>query len=254
MSGYQRIWFVTPQPMPQNAPLNMIEVDVGYDWLQGLRTATLGELSSITLFGVDPPKGFLEAFESVAHTTSIAATLSSFSFFTSHGWEPNYLSLLPFTRLKQLVVEFSCRRGCASTVDDNIISDLARGLPELEILRFGKFPCGNPTGITAKGFVVLARHCPRLSCLSIHFQVASLSSTDLPSATPGDETAMPLEECALTELHVGYTHLPDESASMVVKALTGIFPRLKFIDYLNRNWENAVEAMIDAKGFVDFHT
>ena len=237
--------------MPQNAPLNMIEIDVGYDWLQGLRTTTLGELSSITLFGVDPPKGFLEAFESVAHATSIAGTLSSFLFFTTHGWELNYLSLLPFTRLKRLVVEFSCMCGCTSTVNDDIITDLAQGLPELEILRFGQFPCGEPTGITAKGFAVLARHCPRLSCLSIHFQVASLSSSDVPSVTSGDELAMPQEECALVELHVGYTYLPDESASMVIEALVCIFPRLKYIDSLGRNWRNAMDAMMDAKGFVD---
>ena len=138
---------------------------------------------------------------------------------------------------------------CTSTVDDNIISDLARALPKLEIVRFGKFPCGKPTGITTKGFAVLARRCPHLSYLSIHFQVASLSSY----VTSGDETAMPQEECGLTELHVGYTRLPYESGSMVIEALTRIFPRLKFIDHSDRSWRNAVDARIDTKGFVD-HT
>jgi hypothetical protein len=229
-----------------NVTLNIIEIDASYrrdhGWLQTFRAATLGKLSSITFFGLDSPKGFLEAFESVAHATSIPATLSRFLFFTPRDWEPNYLSLLPFTRLKQLVIEFSCRRGCSSTIDDDIITDLARTLPELEILRFGKFPCGTPTGITAKGFAVLARYCPRLSCLSIHFQIASLSSSDVPRVTSDDDTAMPREECALKELHVGFTSLPDESASTVIETLTSIFPHLKSIDFFNRSWDDAVEA------------
>ena len=240
--------------MLPNVKLNVVDIDVGYGhdngWLQAFRTARFGELSSITFFGIDSPKGFLEAFERVTHTTSIATTLSRFLFFTPHGWEPNYLSLLPFTRLKQLIIEFSCARDCTSTVDDDIITDLARALPELEIVRFGKSPCGKPTGITARGFTALARCCLRLSCLSIHFQVASLSSSNVSS---GDETAIPQEECGLTELHVGYMLLPDDSGSMVIEALTRIFPRLKFIDYSDRSWKNAVDAMMDAKGFVD-HT
>ena len=153
--------------MPQNVTLNVIEIDVGYGhdhgWLQMFRTARFGELSSIRFFGIDSLRCFLGAFDSVTQTTSITATLSRLLFFTPHGWEPNYLSLLPFTQLKQLVIEFSCMDDCTSKVDDDIITDLARALPELEIVRFEKFPCGKPTGITAYGSAVLVRYYPRLS-------------------------------------------------------------------------------------------
>ena len=84
--------------------------------------------------------------------------------------------------------------------DDDIITDLARALPELEMVRFGKF-----------------------------------------------------EECCLTELHVGYTHLPDESGSMVTEALAFIFPHLKHTDCSDRSWRSAVDVMMDAERFVD-HT
>lgn len=241
--------------MLSNVTLNIIEIDVGYGrdhgLLQAFRAATLGKLSSIVLFAMDSPKGFLEAFESAAHATSIPATLSEFLFFTSHRWKPNYISLLPFTQLRQLVVEFSCLPDCSSTVDDDVVTDLARTLPKLEILRFGKSPCGEPTGITARGFAALACQCLRLSCLSIHFQVAGLSPSEVPPVASGGETSMPREECVLTELHVGCTRLPGESASMVIETLTCIFPNLKFINYSHMSWKKAVKAMMNAKRFVD---
>ena len=241
--------------MLSNVTLNIIEIDAGYGrdhgLLQALRAAPLGKLSSIILLGMDSSKGFLEAFESVAHTTSIPATLSEFLFFTPHSWKPNYLSLLPFTQLRQLVIEFSCWPDCSSTVDDDVVADLARTLPKLEILRFGRAPCGEPTGITAKGFAVLACHCPRLSCLSIHFQIANFSLSDVPRVTSGGETSIPREECALTELHVGYTVLPDQSASMAIEILTCIFPHLEYIDYSHVSWRNAANEMMHVKRFVD---
>ena len=68
-------------------------------------------------------------------------------------------------------------------MDDNIITDLARAMPKLEILRLGDSPCdGIPIGVIAKGFVALADHCLDLSTLCIHFQVASLSA---PAAIDG---------------------------------------------------------------------
>ena len=146
--------------LPTVVPPNPIDLTIGYDhdygWLQGLRGATLGKLVSVT-FRSESERigGFLEAFESVALTTSISATLSTFRLYTSSPWRPNYRSLLPFTQLKELAIDFSCEGGCSSTIDDGIITDIAQAMPKLEVLHLGE-PCQTPTGVTAKGLAALA--------------------------------------------------------------------------------------------------
>ena len=146
-----------------------IEYDHSCNWLQGFRDATLGKLTSITLFCESESIGnFLEEFKRVALTTSIPATLSSFSFNTSRPWRPNYRCLLPFTQLSEIDIDFSCQDGCLSTIDDDIIIGIARAMPRLKILRLGDEPCQTPTGITTKGLATLARYCPDLSALRLH--------------------------------------------------------------------------------------
>ena len=83
----------------------IIEYDHDSDWLQGFHRATLGKLVSVDFRPKSALIGnFLEAFETVALTTSIPETLSSFRFHTPHSWRPNYRSLLPFTHLKRLTL------------------------------------------------------------------------------------------------------------------------------------------------------
>ena len=222
-----------------------IEYDRSCDWLQGFRGATLGKLASISFHSEsDSTIDFLEEFKRVALTTSIPATLSKFSFGTSRQWKPNYRSLLPFTQLSKIDIEFSCDGGCSSTIDDDIITEIARAMPGLEFLHVGDEPCETPTGITIKGLATLAHYCPSLCMLRVHFQVASLDPLAIPKVIPGGEPTIPRRNYALTDLDVGAIPLPEESVLVVAQTLTRIFPRITYISSTDDNWDEVVETCV----------
>ena len=227
---------------------NLIELDTEYDgdWLRVFRRATLGKLASVTFRPEHKPvDDFLEAFERVALAASIQDTLSQFCLHTSYSWNPNYFSLLPFAHLTHLVIEFSCDDGCSSSVDDDIITNLAQTMPKLDTLELGNPPCHEfPTGVTAQGLVVLAHHCSDLSALRIHFQVTSFCIAPAIPWTP--PTAGPTtlrRDCALRNLEVGEIPMPDELVLMVALTLALIFPCIDYIDYIDENWEKVLNAI-----------
>ena len=237
-----------PGSLPTFALPSLTTMEVEYDghhgWLQGFRGAALEKLTSITLRSHSPLVGeFLGAFESVAFTTSITETLSEFKHYTPHSWRPKYRSLLPFTQLKELEIRSSCRNHCSSTADDSIITDLARAMPKLEILSLGSTPCSIPAGVTVKGLAALAYHCLRLSRLCVHFQIPNLDPSVIPQVAPGGESAIPREDCALTDLDAGAIPVSEESASVVALTLLRIFPRLETIYYNIREWEKVAHAI-----------
>jgi len=229
-----------------------ITCDQGYEWWRMFHGATLENLASVTFnFESEQIGDFLGAF---ALAASAQNTLSVFCLYTSCSWNPSYTSLLPFTQMIYLVIESSCDDGCSSNVDDDIIINLAEAMPKLEHLQLGDTPCHHsPIGVTAKGLVALAYHCPNLSVLRIHFQVASLSA---PPATVGitsnAESAALRRDCALTELEVGEISVPDESVLTVALTLAHIFPRIESIDYVERgNWERVVDAISLSRQIID---
>lgn len=221
-----------------------IKYDHDFNWLQGFRRATLGKLALVDIRPGSASIGnFLEAFESVAVTTSIPATLSTFRFRTSHQWRPNYHSLLLFTQLKELDIGFSCESGCSSTIDDDAITDIARAMPLLEDLSLGGRPCQTPTGVTVKGLAALAHHCPHLSNLCIHLQVATLDPSAIPGVISDGEPTVLQEECALTRLNVGNIPVSEESTSVVALTLLRIFPHIKYIVHLDRGWRKVKDVI-----------
>ena len=231
---------------------NLTFIDVEYDdrldWLQGFRRATLGKLKAVHFRTPQskPIGDFLGEFETAALTTSVSNTLSTFQFHTSCSWNPNYRSLLPFTQLQDLLIEFSCDNGCSSTVDDNIIVDLARAMPKLQILRFGGNPCGAGGGVTVKGLIALARGCRLLSTLRIHFRTASLveaaTVVEVPSPSD-DETVIRRQDCNLTDLEVGKIPIPDRSKWEVTVTLLQIFPHLLNIKFIEAKWREVKETI-----------
>ena len=232
-----------------------VKCDHDGDSLPLFRGAMLGRLEVVYFHNRSERIGdFLESFERVALEISVQNTLTRFRFYTPHSWNPKYSSLLPFTHLTDLVVEFFCNDGCSSRVDDDVIMNLARAMPKLTSLRLGRPPCGKtPTGVTAKGFEVLANHCLNLSSLCVHFQVASLSAPPAISGTISD--AGPTgqrRDCALTDLGVGEIPMAEESVLVVALTLIRIFPRIDlFSSGTDENWKKVLDAIRVSRQVVD---
>ena len=234
---------------------NPTEMDLEFnherDWLQGFRGASLGKLVLVSFFSDSSSIGdFLEAFESVALTTSIPATLSTFIFNTSRQWRPNYRSLLSFTQLVELTINFSCEPSCSSRMDDDTVAELAQAMPKLEILRIGESPCKTPGGITIEGLSAIAHYCPLLRELSIHFQLASLDPPNIPEFSLIGEPTTLQKDCALTALYVGDMPMPEQSALMVALTLIRIFPHLNRVEHTDDEWAEVADAINNSKTLV----
>lgn len=223
----------------------------GHEWLQSFYGAALDNLMSATFYTTTPYVGnFLEAFEGVGVATSVSATLSTFQFYSLHPWSPTYSSLLAFKQLTNLTISYPCRIHCSSTVDDNIIINLARAMPKLRVLQLGMEPCQTLTGVTIKGLVELTCHCIDLSTLRVHIQVNSLvqAAVDGVVTSPSDgEHPASRKECALMTLEVGNTPIPEGTALIVALALLHIFPRINNIKYTNTLWGGVVRTIAVSK-------
>jgi len=237
---------------------NLTDLTIKYDhdgalskWFRG---ATLGKLETVSFYpGSEQIGDFLEEFERVALSTCTQNTLSRFSLYTSCSWNPNYLSLLPFTQLTSLLIESSCENGCSSTVDDNVITSLAQAMPKLKFLELGDAPCYEiPTGITVKGLAVLAHHCSGLFALRIHFQVNSLIAPPaIDAVTPNAWSGTLQSGCALTDLEVGYIPMAEESMPTVAVTLALIFPHVVSIDYADEGWQKVLDAICLSRRIVN---
>jgi len=234
-----------------------ITYDGGDDWMQVFRGATLQKLESAIFYPQSTQIGdFLRAFARMALVISAQNALSELFLYTTCSWNPTYRSLLPFTQLKVLHIEFSCRGGCSSRVDDGIIIDLARAMPKLETLHLGDAPCRQiPIGVTAKGLVALANHCLDLSTLRIHFQVDSLSDKPAAAGIASNVGSIaPRRDCALTELDAGHIFVPEGSVLTVALTLARIFPCIETIYYSDdddETWDEVEEAIRDSRQIVD---
>ena len=236
--------FKGPTSLPTVALPDLTEISIGYkddlSWVRGFRGAKLERLESVTIISESSPIGDpLGAFERVASTTSVKNTLSRFRFSAWKSWNPNYRALLSFRQLKSLEIKFLCSNGCSSTIDDDMITNLAQAMPKLEILQLGDYPCRIATGVTVNGLMELAHRCPHLSELRIHFQAASLvDAVAVAVARPpsGGEHAVQGSDCALTDLEVGEIPIPAGSGSSVSLVLLQIFPRLLNVRHVDRGW------------------
>ena len=246
--------------LPPVALPNLFAIDLEYDdhldWLQGFRGATFKNLEAAHFTSHSEQIGdFLGEFKSVALATSASATLFKFSFRTSQPWDPTYRSLLPFTQLEDLQIDFSCNNHCSSRLDDNIVIDLARAMPKLEILKLGGAPCKTGGDVTVKGLIGLACGCRHLSKLRIHFQTESLvevvAGAEVP-APSGSGMVVRQQDCALTDLEVGEIPIQKGTANTVAVALLQIFPRLLNIEFIEKRWEDAAEIIRLTRRFSTF--
>ena len=255
LPNLRRLWTVVqgqtslpPLALP-NLDVIYIEWDSGRDWLRGFHGATIGKLKTV-IFHLMPRStqidGFLEEFQSLALSASLQNTLSSFEFRTLQSWSPNYSSLLVFKQMQVLEIQFSCHNGCSSTVDDDIVINLARAMPGLTILRLGGAPCGTLTGVTLGGLVALALRCLQLSKLCVHFQankLAEATSRTKPPSLSKPIPGVPQTNCALTDLQVGEIPISKQETLAVGLTLLQIFPKIVDIEYIDPQWESVLETI-----------
>ena len=243
-----------PSALLPNLTELAIRCDDEGDWPRLFHGATFGKLEIVWFSPRSKKIGdFLGAFERAALSSSVQNTLTRFRISVPRSWIPNYSSLLPFTQMVDLDIDFSCRDECSSTVDDDIVINLSRAMPKLTVLQLGGYPCEEVmTGVTVKGLVALALYCPKLSTLRVHLQVASLI---VPPAGPGTgrntEPSVSRTVCALKELVVGKISVPKESVLMMALTLSRIFPRLKTIDAKKMVWAKVEDAIRHSKQIVD---
>ena len=237
-------------PLPPASLPNLTELAITCDnedgWPRLFHGATFGKLEDVKFYPQSGHIGdFLGAFEKTALSSSLQNTLSSFLVQTPSSWNPNYSSLLPFTQLVDLEIRFSCDAGCSSTVDDDIVVSLSQAMPKLEYLGLGAEPCRQTTdGVTTKGLLALAHHCPELLNLRVHLQVASLSDPPVtPGMVPAAGPTASWTNCALTRLEVGKTPVPKGSAMTITLTLLRIFPRLDCIIFINEGWWEVANAI-----------
>ena len=245
-------------PLPSASLPNLIGLTIRCDdednWPRLFHGATFGKLKSVSFYPRSKQIGnFLGAFERAALSSSIHNTLSTFYLSTPCSWNPNYSSLLPFTQMVDLEIEFSCDGGCSSRVDDDIIISLSRAMPKLKYLGLGNAPCRQSTaGVTTKGLLALAHHCPNLGALRVHLRVASLSEPlAIPGTVPGVGPVASWMDCALTELEVGATPVPKGLAMIIALTLLRIFPQLDSIQFISGGWKEVNNAISLSKEIID---
>jgi len=247
---------------PSTSLPNLTELITRYNnasnWPRLFHGAILGKLESITFIPRSEQIGdLLGAFKRAALPLCLQNTLSKFHLYTPYSWNPDYSSLLPFMQLVDLDITSSCDGGCSSRVDDNTVINLSRAMPKLETLVLGSKPCSQfTTGVTAKGLVALARNCPDLFFLRIHFQVASLSIPPTsPRMAPDVESTASRVDCGLMYLDVGEIPVPEESVLIVALTLSRIFPHISEIFYStddDKGWEKVESAINDSQRIVDY--
>ena len=124
---------------------------------------------------------------------------------------------------------------------------------KLKYFRLGNDPCPQfTTGVTVKGLVVLAHHCPALSVLRMHFQVDSLSNPPAsPIVTPNAESTASWTDCALTDLEIVETSALEESVLTVSLTLFRISPRIETIDGTDEGWARVRNSTNHFRGVID---
>lgn len=143
-------------------------------------------------------------------------------------WE--FVTILSsFVNMQELYLEIPCRSVCRFSFGHNHVVELSRWMPRLRELNFGGSPCalgGLTTDIGYKTFDILAKNCPNLVLLIIHFNIR----TFVP-----DLCTIP--NWNVTILEVGDTPLPNDpqSLTMIALAMSMIFPKVTLVGATENN-------------------
>ena len=244
--------------IPSASLPNLISLQIECeDWsgvVQLFRRATFGKLKSVKFHIESRSIGdFLEAFKGAALSSSVQNTLSVIRLTADWSWKPNYSSLLPFTLLVDLEIRFPCGDNC-SGLDDHIIVHLSQAMPKLESLKLGDWPCrGFTGGVTTKGFMALARNCPNISSLRVHFQVVSLNNPPIDLGTTDNSgCSASWTGGALRVLQVGEIPVPEGAAPTIALTLLRIFPQIESIILDDEGWCEVEDIIHRSKRTIDY--
>ena len=103
-----------------------------------------------------------------------------------------------------------------------------------------------------KGLLALAHHCSKLFIFCVHLQLANLGEPPgIPRTVPGAGPAASWTDCALEDLIVEETPVPEGSAMVITLTLLRIFPRLDCIIFIDKGWEEVENAINRSRKAVD---
>jgi hypothetical protein len=229
-------------------------------WLHVLRNILTPTLQELHVGFLGSPPTYLQTLGSSLLDARIDRTLTILECssenvipLTESGIRP----LLSFGRLTTLKLTNSCtKERCGVQLNDSIISELARGLPQLTSLVLGDIPCRSPTpGVTVASLVALSTNCVDLDFLRLHFNTNDIVSRGTTYANP----QMHKFACKLRTLSVGSQPLPSEPNDILLATFTilYIFPHVETIAHKGGGWkqvERGVQLFRDVPRIVSLPT
>ena len=129
----------------------------------------------------------------------------------------------PFANLQSLQLENNCGSICAFRFGHNDVIQVSQWMPRLRELIFGGSPCalgGLGTDIGYQTLYLVARNCPNLHWLTVHFNIRTLVPFSC-HVEPNPEVTM---------WDVGATVLPRDpgARTMIALAISKLFPKTSF--------------------------
>ena len=134
-----------------------------------------------------------------------------------------------FVNMRALSLEFPCRTACHFSFRHADIIELSLWMPRLRELNFGGSPCAHSGMVTDIGYhtlAVLAKNCPNLFLLTIHFNIRSFVFRDF--VEPNWNVTM---------WDVGDIAPPSDPQilTMFALAVSSLFPKVNFVGASDRH-------------------
>ena len=200
------------------------------DLLGTLRESKLRQFSLIC------PYPASEDHEQIARFFDHSGLHSSVQNFS---WEPplhggpltwGFITTLSrFANMRALSLEFPCGQTCRFNFSHENIVRLSLWMPRLRELNFGGSPCAGSSRVTNIGYqtlAVLAKNCPNLVLLAIHFNIRTFMFRHF--VKPNWNVAM---------WDIGDIPPPNdpEALTMFALAVSSLFPKVTFIGATGKN-------------------
>jgi len=118
-------------------------------------------------------------------SSGLYSSVRSFSWVPRlYGAPPTWefvTTLGPFANMQALYLSAPCDRACHFNFRHENVIELSKWMPRLKELYFGGSPCavgGSTTDVGYHTLAALARNCPNLCLLSIHFNISTFVTVD----------------------------------------------------------------------------